>query len=73
MSSFYGKYNIRVNAISPGGIYGHEAGKKIYKIKNLLKIIQKNSIKQTLLSNEVSKLALYIISSKASYILDQQL
>ena len=31
MSSFYGKYNIRVNAISPGGIYAHEAGKKYTK------------------------------------------
>ena len=37
MAAYYGKFNIRVNSISPGGIEGKIAGKKkkINKIKNL--------------------------------------
>ena len=69
MSSFYGKYNIRVNAISPGGIYGHEAGKKNIQNKKFIENYSKKTpLNRLCYPNEVSKLALYIISSKASYI-----
>ena len=35
MASFYGKYNIRTNCISPGGIKGHSKG---FKNKQSLKL-----------------------------------
>ncbi len=69
MSSFYGKHNLRINAISPGGLYGHEAGKKNKQNKNFLKnYSNKTPLKRLGYSNEVSKLVLFLISSKSSYI-----
>ena len=34
LASFYGKYNIRVNCICPGGIMGHVKGTKKNKVQN---------------------------------------
>ena len=69
MCSYYGRFNIRINTISPGGLYGHIAGKN--KIQN--KIFIDNYSKKTPLSrmgrsSEISKSAIFLISSKASYI-----
>lgn len=69
MSSYYGKYNLRINSISPGGIYGHEAGKKNIQNKNFIKnYSNKTPLNRLCYPNEVSKLVLFLISSRSSYI-----
>lgn len=69
MCSFYGKYNLRINSISPGGLYGHEAGKRNKQNINFIKnYSNKTPLKRLCYNYEVSKLVLFLISSKSSYI-----
>ena len=69
MASYYGKYNIRINTIAPGGIKGHIAN---FASKQSDKFI-KNYSKQVPLkrlgeSIEVAEAATFLVSSSASYI-----
>tara|TARA_B100002003_G_scaffold247302_1_gene278591 strand:- start:43 stop:861 length:819 start_codon:yes stop_codon:yes gene_type:complete len=69
MASYYGKYNIRINTICPGGISGHVAGKSatqnpIFKKK----YCNKTPLKRLGRSEEVASTALFLASDAASYI-----
>jgi len=44
MASFYGKYNIQINAVSPGAVIGHLKGSKQKQEET---IFRKNTSKHT--------------------------
>ena len=69
MSSHYGKFNIRVNAISPGGLYGHfkSTGTKQNK-KFINNYKNRVPMKRLCFPNEVANAAIFLSSDAASYI-----
>jgi NAD(P)-dependent dehydrogenase (short-subunit alcohol dehydrogenase family) len=69
MASYYGKYNIRINTICPGGISGHVAGKSatqnpIFKKK----YCNKTPLKRMGTPNEIASVVLFLSSPASSYI-----
>jgi len=69
MASYYGKFNIRVNTISPGGLAGHVAGKS--DSQNPIFVEQysnKTPLKRLGRAEEVASTALFLASDAASYI-----
>ena len=69
MSSFYGKYKIRVNSISPGGLIGHNAGKTKFQNKNFIKnYSNKVPLRRLGKPAEISKSVVFLVSPRASYI-----
>ena len=69
MASYYGKYNIRVNTLCPGGISGHVAGKNTKQDKNFIKnYSNKVPLKRLGKANEVALAALFLASEASSYI-----
>ena len=69
MSSYYGKYNIRVNSLCPGGISGHVSGKSDKQdsvfVKNYSK---KTPLKRMGNPDEIASVASFLASDAASYI-----
>ncbi len=69
MASYYGKYGIRVNSISPGGIKGHIAGKKIKQSKTFIKNYSlKTPLGRLASPHEIATSALFLASEASSYI-----
>ena len=69
MASYYGKYNIRVNTICPGGISGHEAGKNDIQNPSFVKQYSKKTpLKRLGKAEEIASTALFLASDAASYI-----
>jgi len=69
MASYYGKYNIRVNTVCPGGILGHVAGKT--NIQNpvfVKKYSQKTPLKRLGKPEEIASTVLFLASDASSYI-----
>ena len=69
LASYYGKYNIRVNTISPGGIKGHVAGKSNKQDKKFVK--QYNSqvpLKRMAEANEIVGAVIFLSSDASSYV-----
>jgi len=69
MASYYGRYNIRVNTLCPGGLAGHVAGKS--DIQN--PVFVENYSKKVLLkrmgrADEIASATLFLASDAASYI-----
>ena len=69
LASYYGKYGLRVNALSPGGIKGHVAGSKLKQNS----VFINNYKNQTPLARlgkpeEVALSALFLASDASSYI-----
>ena len=62
MASYYGKYNIRVNTICPGGIFNNQD--PIF-VKNYSK---KTPLKQMGKPDEIASVALFLASEASSYI-----
>lgn len=66
-SSFYGKYQIRVNSVSPGGIIDKQDKKFIKKYSNLV------PLKRMAYSSEICEVINFLISKKSSYITGQNI
>jgi NAD(P)-dependent dehydrogenase (short-subunit alcohol dehydrogenase family) len=69
MSSYYGKFNIRVNAICPGGVINVEDKKKL----KVQKLFEKNYIKKVPLkrfarTDEIASTIIFLSSDASSYI-----
>ena len=69
LASKYGKYNIRVNTVSPGGLYGHDVGTKA---KTQDKKFLKNYSYKTPLSRlgyayEIANSIIFLSSNNSSY------
>ena len=74
MAAIYGKYGIRVNAISPGGISGKVAGSE--QDQNTLfkeKYINKVPLKRMARPEDISGLAVFLASDLSSYITGQSI
>ena len=69
MASYYGKYNIRVNTLCPGGLEGHVAETNIKQEKIFLKNYKnKTPMGRLGKANEVASAALFLASEASSYI-----
>ena len=69
MASYYGKYNIRVNIISPGGIKGHIAGKSKKQDLNFIKNYTDNvPLKRMCKSSDIANAAIFLSSDASNYI-----
>ena len=69
MASYYGRHNIRVNAICPGGLEGNIAGKKVPQDK----LFKRRYIKKTPLNRmadpeDIANASLFLLSDASSYI-----
>ena len=69
MSSYYGKFNIRVNAICPGGVINFEDKKKL-KIQKLFErnYINKVPLKRFARTDEIASTVIFLSSDASSYI-----
>lgn len=62
LASYYGKYNLRVNCVSPGGIFNNQSEQfvKHYETKTPLKKMAK--------ANQISPAIVFLLSDSAEYI-----
>ena len=69
MASYYGKYKIRINTLSPGGIEGPVAGKSKKQDKIFIKnYSSKNPMKRLGQPGEIASAALFLAAEASSYI-----
>lgn len=68
MASYYGKYGIRVNTISPGGLLGHVKGKKKQDKKFIQNYADKVPLGRLGNAKEIAYSAIFLASDAASYI-----
>ncbi len=68
MASFYGSYNIRVNSVSPGGIYGHSSISKNQEKKFIKNYCNKTPLNRLGYADEVANLVIFLASNNSSYI-----
>ena len=69
MASYYGKYDIKINTVAPGGIEGHVAG----SIKKQNKIFKKNysskvPLRRLAKTNDIPGVVIFLCSNLSSYI-----
>jgi NAD(P)-dependent dehydrogenase (short-subunit alcohol dehydrogenase family) len=67
LSSYYGKYNIRVNCISPGGIYNNQS--EIF-VKNYESKVPMNRMGK---SSDIAPAVCFMLSDESSYITGQNI
>ena len=69
MASYYGKYNIRVNTLCPGGIKGSVAGSRKTQERSFIKNFNnKVPLKRLGNAEEIASTALFLASEASSYI-----
>jgi len=69
LASYYGKYKIRVNILSPGGIKGKIAGKLQNQQKSFIKKYSKKvPLKRMANVEDVVPMAIFLVSDGSSYI-----
>lgn len=74
MAAHYGKYNLRVNCLSPGAVKGHVAGNKKNQTKKFISNYSRNCPLNRLANpNEISSVALFLASNLSSYITGQNI
>ena len=72
MASFYGKNNIRVNTVSPGGLEGKIAGKKLQQDEAFKeKYISRTPMKRMCKPSDLVQTYLFLSSNDSSYITGQ--
>jgi len=68
MASYYGKYNVRVNTICPGGLLGHVAGKSDSQHPIFLEnYCNKVPLKRMGKPEEIASVVLFLTSEASSY------
>ena len=72
MASFYGKNNIRVNTVSPGGLEGKIAGKELQQDEVFKeKYISRTPMKRMCKPSDLVQTYLFLSSNDSSYITGQ--
>ena len=72
LASFYGKFNIRINCICPGGIEGHVKGSKKKQNKKFIKqYLNKIILNRFCKPLEAAKVCKFFASDMASYVTGQ--
>ena len=68
MASYYGKYNIRINSLCPGGVFNNK--KELNQINKIFlkNYINRTPIKRMCTSSDVSNAAIFLSSEFANYI-----
>lgn len=67
LSSYYGKYNIRINCISPGGIYNNQS--ELF-VKNYERKVPMNRMGK---ASDIAPAVCFMLSDESSYITGQNL
>ena len=67
LASYYGKYNIRINSVSPGGIYDNQADSFIKKY-NL-----KTPLNRMARPEDVTPIVCFLLSNDSKYITGQNI
>ena len=67
LASYYGKYQIRVNAISPGGIFDEQPEQFVKKYE------QKVPMKRMAFPSDIAPVVSFLVSDQASYITGQNI
>jgi NAD(P)-dependent dehydrogenase (short-subunit alcohol dehydrogenase family) len=62
LASYYGKYNIRVNCVSPGGIFNNQSEKFVKQYESLV------PLKKMAKANQISPAIVFLLSDSAEYI-----
>jgi len=62
LASYYGKYNIRVNCVSPGGIFNNQSDEFIKKYET------KTPLKKMAKAEQISPAIVFLLSDSAEYI-----
>ena len=74
LAAFYGKYNLQINAISPGAVSGHVKGSKLNQSKRFIKNYSKNTpLKRLAKPKEIAYLVKFLSSEECSYITGQNI
>ncbi len=74
MAAFYGKYNLEINAVSPGAVIGHVKGSKNVQSIKFVSAYSKNTpLKRLCKPEEVANLVSFLVSDKCSYITGQNI
>ena len=69
MAAYYGKHSIRINTVSPGGIYGHNKNNGKKQDKNFLKKYEERvPFKRLCYPDEVASAIMFLSSAAGSYI-----
>ena len=69
LASYYGKFNIRANCISPGGILGHVKNFKKKQDANFIKNYKKqNPMKRLAKPEEIASVVIFLSSNASSYV-----
>ena len=68
MASYYGKYNIRINTLCPGGLKGHTSKSSTQNPVFVKQYSSKAPLKRLGRSEEIASTALFLASDGASYI-----
>ena len=66
-STYFAKFNIRCNALCPGGIFNNQSKKFVNKLKKLIPLKRMAKI------DELNESMYYLISEKSSYMTGQSL
>ena len=67
LSSYYGKYNIRINCISPGGIYNNQSENFVQNYE------RKVPMKRMGKASDIAPAVCFLLSDESSYITGQNL
>tara|TARA_B100000315_G_C14412226_1_gene511533 strand:- start:15 stop:812 length:798 start_codon:yes stop_codon:yes gene_type:complete len=62
MASYYGKYNVRINALCPGGIYDYQPTKFVKRYS------ARTPLKRMAFAHEIASVALFLVSDASSYV-----
>ena len=62
MASYYGHYNIRVNSVSPGGVFDNQSKTFVKKYSKMVPLRRMSK------SNEISSSIIFLLSNSSSYI-----